>query len=355
MSVSDRFYQGRIDATGSPLAYAVVGLSSSGRYEDDLRRFTIAALIAFVASMGLLCRLLGFSTTATVVAAGVFSLCFAPMLADLRAVNVNQLQLLFLSLFLWLNYQKRPALAGAVLGIGIAFKPNIAAVLVLAGVVALVDGRIRESGRLFIGAAAGIALGVAVGAAYFGTVDVWGWFLTSIGRTLQTGYPLELGNYALASLIAAVTSTEVAPLLAILALATVVVVLVSTRRPSESRPVPIDQHFLIVGIGCVVMLLGSRLVWIHYYVLLIPLSLYLLRPVTEATGHRFGPVAAGLALLLLSPAAHATTGVFGAVTANFATALLFGAGLYSWWMVRQAPHPAPAVPRRRARGPAPGP
>lgn len=332
MTVSDGFYQGRIDATGSPLAYALVGLTSTGDYDDDLDRFTIASLIAFVVSMWMLCRLLQFSPTATVVAAVAYSLCFSPLLADLRAVNLNQVQLLFLSLFLWLNHQKKIAAAGVVLGIGIALKPNIAAVLMIVGLVAVIDARLRDRRRLFVGAAFGLAIGVIVASTYFGTFKVWEWFLSSVTRTLEVGYPLAQGNYALASLIAALMGAEVSLLLT-MALTAVLLVLIGTRRVGVG-PSTLDEDFLIVGLGCVVMLLGSRLVWIHYYVLLIPLSLYLLRPSGETADHRFGPIAAGVGLLLLSPAAQAKTGLFGAAMANIATMLVFGAGLAAWWTVR---------------------
>jgi hypothetical protein len=94
------------------------------------------------------------------------------------------------------------------------------------------------------------------------------------------------------------------------------------------------------------MLLGSQLVWIHYYVLLIPLSLYLLRPDGGIGWLRFGPVAAGVALLLLSPAVQSRTGLAGAVAANIAMGLLFSAGLASWWTIRRGGRDAHRSGRR---------
>jgi hypothetical protein len=312
----------------------LVGLTSTGQYDDDLDRFTIVSLLAFAASFALLCRLLDFSPAATVVAAVAYSLCFSPMLADLRAVNVNQVQLLFLSLFLWWNHRQQPALAGAVLGFGIAFKPNIASVLLVAIFVAIVEGRLTARARLFAGVAAGAAAGVAVAAVYFGGFDVWRLFFSSVGRTLQNGYPVAQGNYALAGLIPSMSSVEVSAVVAVLAMAALLFVLWRTKRLHETGTPPLDEQFLTVGLGCVMMLLGSQLVWIHYYVLLIPLSLYLLRPTGDTGWFHVGPLAAGLALLLLSPAAQSRTGLFGAVTANIAIALLFSAGLVSWWAIR---------------------
>jgi len=337
MGLSDQLYEGRIDATGSPLAYALVGLASSGAYDDDLARFTAASFVAFLASIGLLCRLLGFSPAGTAVAAVAYGLCFSPLLADVRVVNVNQLQLLALSLFLWMSHQKRPLLAGLVLGIGVAFKPNIGVVLLIAALVALVGRRFSETGRLFAGAAAGLAIAVAAGAAYFGSLGVWRLFLGSISRTLQTGDPLEHGNYGLANIIATLAGAEVSLVLGAIAIGVVLFVLMRTQpQPGVEVPHSVDEQFLTVGIGCALMLLSSRLVWMHYYVLLIPLSLYLLRPGTEAPARQFGPIAAGVALLLLSPAAQVVSRapLYVAVTATTATLLLFAAGLHAWWKAR---------------------
>jgi hypothetical protein len=41
------------------------------------------------------------------------------------------------------------------------------------------------------------------------------------------------------------------------------------------------RAFAVGGGGCAIMLLSSPLVWPHYYLLLLPLSLYVMRPVYE--------------------------------------------------------------------------
>jgi len=354
---SDQLYDRRLDATGSPLAYALVGLSSSGRYDDDLGRFTLVSLLAFLTAIGLLCHLLGYPPTGTVMAGVAYSLCFSPLIAELKVSNVNQLQLLVLSLFLWFGLRGAPGLAGAVLGAGLMFKPNIAAVVVVAGFVALLDRGTRDTWRLFAGVGAGALLAVAAGAAYFGTFGVWGHFLASISRTLAVGYPLNHGNFALGSLVATLTGAELSIVFGTAAVSAALLVLVLTRRPATAtaRTTPaLDEQFLIVGVGCAIMLIGSRLVWIHYYLLLIPLSLYLLRPGPPASGDRFGAIAAGVALLALSPAAMAVSNepLHVAVMANIGTLLLFVAGLRAWWRLRrQPPVVAPGLRgKRRALG-----
>ncbi len=337
MSFSDRFYQGRIDATGSPLAYTLVGLTSSGDYDGDLGRFGVVSFVAFLVSIWLICRLLGFSLIGTAIAAGVYGLCFSPLLADLRSVNVNQLQLFALSLSLWLHHKMKRVLAGIVLGFAVAFKPNLAAVLVVGGLADVTGGRLREALPFWGGVGAGGALGIVAGATYFGTMEIWRLFWSSILRTLQLSYPLEQGNYSLASVIAKVFGIEVPLAPAVVAILAVLLVLMTSRPRADRPPVSaLDEQFLVFGIGCAVMVLSSSLAWKHYYTLLIPLSLYLLHPTSDTSKSRVGQIGSGIALLLLSPAAEIKASeLFIAVTVNIAAVILFGAGLYTWWTIRR--------------------
>jgi hypothetical protein len=67
----------------------------------------------------------------------------------------------------------------------------------------------------------------------------------------------------------------------------------------------VTSAFAAAGVGCALMLLSSPLAWVHYYVLLIPLSLYLIQPAPdrEAPPLSHGVIAKFLAfvpLLMLS-------------------------------------------------------
>jgi len=128
-AVVRELYGGRVDATATPFAYAIVGLFSSGQYDQDLRRFIVVSWLAFAAAIVLLCALLRFSPVATVLAFLVFTSSFAPIQAELRVANVNQVQLLGVALLLWFTSRSQFWRAGFVLGAAIVFKPNLAPVL----------------------------------------------------------------------------------------------------------------------------------------------------------------------------------------------------------------------------------
>jgi hypothetical protein len=80
----------RVAVTESPLVFALVGLTAGGAYDKDLSRFTIASWLCFLGAMLIFCRLLKFSPVATLLAVGLFTSNFEPLLSDLRVANINQ-------------------------------------------------------------------------------------------------------------------------------------------------------------------------------------------------------------------------------------------------------------------------
>ena len=348
-----QLYDGRVDATATPFAYAVVGWLSSGDYDRDLWRFIAASWVAFAFSVVAIGALLRYSLVATLLAFLVLTSTFAPLLAELRVANLNQVQLAILAAFLLLVGQVRFGLAGVVLGLATAFKPNIALVLPFCVLVTLVDRRGARWGRLCAGAVLGMAAGLAAGALYFDGVGIWTGFLQGLERTTGVTYPLEHGNFGLAALVFSWSGWKVSWPVG-LALTMAFSALVIRTRPAGSPQEPggaasaagadhdLHQTFLAVGLGCAVMLLASNLVWLHYYVLLIPLALFLLRPVPERAPDRTRRLACGGAavasLVLFSSAAQYLAAGAGpaATLANVATLLLFGAGLDELWRLRRA-------------------
>ena len=106
-TITSSLYDGRVDATGTPFTYALVGLFSTGDFERDAWRFQLFSLTCFVLAMTVLCRLLHFPVAAIVLSLIFFGLGFTPIRADVRAANVNQIQLLALALFILCSSQER--------------------------------------------------------------------------------------------------------------------------------------------------------------------------------------------------------------------------------------------------------
>jgi len=340
----------RVDAIGSPLVYALVGLTASDAYERDLGRFRAASLLCFLGATLILCRLLQFSPVSTFLAAALFTSSFQPLLADMWVANLNQIQLLPLACFLLFVTRSWEVLAGLALGIGVMLKPNVVIVAFLSVLVSLADREYRRMTRLLLGMCLAALLSVALSVSYFGRSATWPDFIQSLPRTLaSTSYPMENGNIGLAVLLFRTMHREMSIYIFVILMAIVSIVIFRTRwdragkvaaapsRGADESTRSMHRMFVVVGLGCAVMLMSSRLVWPHYYVLLIPLELYLIRPLgwgDRPQRRLVVSILAAIGFCLLSWAMwHVMANMLqGSIAFNAATALIFILALCeTWW------------------------
>jgi hypothetical protein len=339
----------RVAVTGSPLVYALVGLTASGAYEKDLSRFRVASWLCFLGAMLILCRLVQFSPVSTLLAVALFTSSFQPLLADMWVANLNQIQLLSLACFLLFVTLSWEVLAGLALGIGVMLKPNIVIVAFLSILVSLADREYRRMTRLLLGMCLAALLSVAISVSYFGRPAIWPDFIQSLPRTLATSAPMENGNIGLAVLLFRTMHWEMSMYILVILMATVSILIFKARWDRVGKLAAPPSHgadestrsmhrmFVVVGLGCAVMLMSSRLVWPHYYVLLIPLELYLLRPLgwgDRPQRRLVVSILAGIGFCLLSRAMwHAMANMLqGSIAVNAAAALIFILALCeTWW------------------------
>ena len=340
----------RMAITGSPLVYALVGLTASGAYEKDLSRFRVVSWLCFLGATMILCRLLQFSIVSMLLAVGLFTSSFQPLLADMWAANVNQIQLLPLACFLLFVTRSWEVSAGLALGIGVMLKPNVVIVAFLSVLVSLADQEYRRMTRLLLGMSLAALLSVAISVSYFGQLAMWPDFIQSLPRTLATSAPMENGNIGLAVLLLRTMHWEMSKYILVILMAIVSIVIFKARwdragklaapplhGAAEESTRSMHRMFVVVGLGCAVMLMSSRLVWPHYYVLLVPAELYLLRPLGRGDRpHRrlVVSILAAIGFCLLSWAMwHAMANMLqGSIAVNAATALIFILALCeTWW------------------------
>jgi hypothetical protein len=279
-----------LEIFSTPFLYTSFALASSGDYEVDWRRYQILASAAGMAAVVLLGRVLGWGWASALLAAALLSRLGDPFLSDLKTGNVNRLQLLGVALFAWVASRAPSAalqaLAGLVLGLWIAFKPNLLLVPVLVGLGWALEGRWRALGALASGVAAGTLIAVAASSVAFGSPGSWiHWAEATVFLTQGAGRPtllgLEKGNLSLAQWIFEETGWEASALLSVLLVGASVWALWVARRqgraPHGSDPAG-SRLVLLAGLGCAIPLLAWPLAWVHYFVLVTPLALYLLRP-----------------------------------------------------------------------------
>jgi hypothetical protein len=297
LKAAQRFWSGP-DYTGSPLLYRVFGVVSDD-YTLALGAFRTLQIIAFLAAalfLGYLYRLDPFHSLSFAL---ICLLLYQPLLSDLRVANLGSLQFAALAALTGVAqalprvraFGRRAALAG-VLAAGLAAltlcKPNVALVAVFLAVHLVV----RHGVGIFALAAlpalgATVAL-LIVPCVYFGSWTVWQeWYRFVYGANARMLVrPVENGNYStplLASSWLGVDLAVVAAVLACVLVGSLVVCRVGALAPRPAWRAARaalgrllgDPHHA-VGAAILLTLATSPLAWVHYYMLVLIPSLWLL-------------------------------------------------------------------------------
>jgi hypothetical protein len=329
----------------TPWLYAAVNALAPADYDRAYDRFTdvcLGALVFAVPAMGLL---LGYSAAEALLFASAVLFWSEPVTSDLRVGNVNELQLAGVALFLLACRGRgdRPwtdLAAGIVLGLLVAFKPTLATVPFLLAVSWAIDRRWGTLLRRGAGAVAGAGLAFCAGCWFLGSPAAWwDWGKALSGLDTVSDVSVQAGNYSLARVISeavggpAGRGADSAPVLVAAAAVLTGVALARTRPAAgtagRGRAARFERDFLVTALSCALSVVSLPLVWLHYYVLLVPLLLYVLRPGGWLRPGGGGPSrvlvpAAGLALAWLALAA-----VFGRpLTVLLDPTVAVGRGLY---------------------------
>ena len=286
-------YRQVLEVYSTPFLYSVFGLIAWGAYEATLLLYRIACLgIASLAVMEL-CALCSYSVTGTLLLLAFVVTWFGPLMADLEVGNVNAIQLGLLAAVLrTLNIPDRMTAsfaAGVVLGFTVMFKPNLVFVPVLLAAIRIMERRVVELGVLCIGLAVAVIVGLVFSIAMFGSLQCWIDWLGALRSMPDQIITTQMGNYALARVLLDWTGLRLSVLLVVICTgATLVCIGLGVYRSSGCRNASRDdcqsreRAFLLdasaVAVGCLVYLLSAPLVWIHYYVLVLPTVAIALRP-----------------------------------------------------------------------------
>jgi hypothetical protein len=312
-------FRRRLDTVSTPFLYTCFRAFASGDYRRDESLFTLTCLTAGAAAVAALAFALGFGGLRALAAVAIFAFAFEPVTSDVRVGNVNLLQLGAIAAALLAGRLRAGrgvaggALAGVLWGLAVTFKPNVAFAVLLLGLGWLAERRLARSLALAGGVLAGAAVGVLGGALTFGSLDVWSRWLAELPRLAERSYPLMRGNYGPAQLLLEQTGRELSGLLtaAFLLLAASAVVAGALRARGQARwqgaDAPFARDVARAGLGLAVWLLAAPLVWLHYYALVVPLGLVLLRPASGERGPRrpigIAVAVAGLAAVAAQPLA----------------------------------------------------
>ncbi len=271
----------------TPLLYAAFGFALSGDYERDFDTMQSFSTLLFAAGLVLLARRLGYSPVATALALALCTMLAGPFIDDASVGNVNRIQVGLLGLSAWLATLRRGAwgdgATGLLLGLAVLFKPNLA-FCVLALIAALLAcGQARRVVALAIGGALALALGLGLSAAWFGSLDPWFTWSQRLGG-LMPNWATDLGNQSLARVLHDRVGLGAADWMPPTFLLVSCAAFAAGRwlRPTDARAQrdepPAQLEILALGLGAAASVLSTKLAWFHYYLLLAPLALWLMRP-----------------------------------------------------------------------------
>jgi hypothetical protein len=274
-----------LEPTATPLLYSAVRPLAGLDYERAHLLFRLVSLIALAAGVVVIAMRLGHSAAVALLMLAVVAVAFRPLKTGVQVGNVNELQLAGIAAYLWLSSgrdgARRQGAAGALLGVLALFKPNLLAALPVLAASWAVSGRRRKLVLQAAGAAAGALLAVAVTVLVFGSPAAWRDWLEFMRVFPPAKIPLRFGNVGLSRLADETMDPRLAPWLSSIFLG-LTLACVWTGR---TRAQPPDGHdarramvedTMALGAGCLVYLLSSPLVWIHYLLLALPAGLVLL-------------------------------------------------------------------------------
>lgn len=332
-------YRG-IDVVQTPLFLSVFRTLRTDNYDRDYRWFLAVSLACFFAAVYVLGRIVGFSVPVALIAASALGLALDAETSELRVGNVNNIQLALMVVFLLLQRRSSTwadVASGAFLALGIAFKPNVALLAVSLGLTWAGCRLWRKT--LIVGA--GFALGalLALGLpALLLSLSVWRDWFAVVPELFGSVQPLELGNFAVSAIIAKQWGFDVSPILlavGLVALATAALRPLWALHPAPADAPAFDRTFLGVASGSALIVLSSRLVWIHYVVLAMPALLLVVRGIMDQGGVRSWALALAITPLSLVGIFILTiiagTSVLAAVAMNVSLLVLFGWALGCLW------------------------
>jgi hypothetical protein len=281
---------------GTPFLYTVFSALSSGDFDLDYQVYRHLVILCGMVAIGFFCRYLKYPLAASLAAVIVFTEWFQPFLTDIHVANVNCIQLALLALFLLMQKKQSSKLhnflGGAVLGFAVMLKPNLLFVPAILGISWLINKKLRT----FIYESAGIAtvvvLAFGLSSWAFGSVTCWRDWMQVIREVGNYMLGIDTGNFALATLIREKVGIRASSFLALLFLLLPTLVLWAGQPKTVTRMNEIGESekeayrdFLMVALGCLIYVLSSPMVWVHYYVLAIPAALFALRPLRD-TGQK---------------------------------------------------------------------
>lgn len=258
-----------LDTLSTPMLYTVASVMR-GTYTRDLHTFQIAMFLALITALVLWTRTHRIDPLLTLALFAILCIAFRPIDIDTLVVNVNKFLLLCVAASTALVAKRQYAIAAALLALATLMKPNILPVLPMLAVFLLVQRRVREFITVAMSGAVAAVIGILASSIYFGSWSIWTDWLREFKALPPSVMASTLGNLAVSRLIFDRIGFDPAPLLLIAFFA------LTTFAAWRARTNP-NLVIAAIPMGCLVFLLGSPLLWVHYFLMALPAIALLLR------------------------------------------------------------------------------
>ncbi len=291
-----------LEPMSTPFLFTALAPFALGDYDTSFDAFLALSLGALLLGVFVLGRVIGLAPLERMLVLAFVVFAFEPVAADLRVGNVGQLHLGMVALYAWLSAGRgtnRQVVAGAVLGAATAFKPSLAAV----GPLLLASWAFDRDWRRLIAQGTGLLAGgfaaVAVSALVFGSLGAWAEWLVAV-RAMPP-MAIEAGNVSAAAVAKRSWGIRLGSVLTTITGLAVMAALWRRRRLTPLAPTrDLHDDLTVVAAGCLVFLISSPLVWLHYLVLALPAAMLLL----AAEEHRRWLAVVALAAVAITPSAE---------------------------------------------------
>lgn len=285
-------------STASPFLYATVNLLSTSNYELSLKIWNILSLIGFSLAILYFSHSLRLPKMAslTILLACLFWL--NSFHTDLRVANTNSIQLGLLALTCYLLSRSANSVylvsAGALIAMIVFFKPNLAPVAVLMLGAWLIRGQKQKFLLGLLGMTAGALFAFVTASLFFGYAGVWLEWLESLFRLAKLDIPPTVGNF---NLVRPLGLKLGAPGQIAVALALCALTLgflwwgrtIEGRRHEQSPEANAERELIenaqLISMACLIHMIASTLVWLHYFELAILMIIVTFRPWSRAPAH----------------------------------------------------------------------
>jgi hypothetical protein len=252
-----------VDSVSSPFLYTCLRWVSRD-YDFALRQYHVLVLLAFIAGVLLVARAARLPLPFALLLTAALLLWYRGFEADLRVGNVNSLQLVALGAAL----VSPPIVAGTLMGLLVAFKPNLILVPLLLGVARVASRDFQRLQREVVGGAIGVAIAIIAAAASYGTFGIW---LQWIARANEFYHRLPTRMERNVTPALALFHEHGAwPSYTLAIFLTLIVAFAIWRGKTK-------DDVLIAGLAILIYLLSATVVWLHYMVLVVPIALALMQ------------------------------------------------------------------------------